>query len=65
MMMISERAQRPEIRYLTCRHLMCRRKSLLAAIPTSLTRRANQRHSDIIAKVSKPAPETAAGFFIC
>src|SRR6185312_13141223 len=25
MMMISERAQRPEIRYLTCRHLMCRR----------------------------------------
>jgi hypothetical protein len=27
-----------------------------------LTRRANHRHSDIIAKVSKPAPATAAGF---
>jgi len=27
-----------------------------------LTRRANHRHNDIIAKIVKPAPETAAGF---
>jgi hypothetical protein len=28
-----------------------------------LTRRANHRQNDIIARTSKPAPETAAGFF--
>jgi hypothetical protein len=35
-----------------------------AAFSTNLTRRANQVHADIIARSSKPAPETAAGFFI-
>jgi hypothetical protein len=30
-----------------------------------LTRRANHRHHDIIAKkIAKPAPATAAGFFV-
>jgi hypothetical protein len=42
--------------------LFCR--NLFAAFSSNLTRRANHRHTDIIAKIARPAPATAAGFFI-
>jgi hypothetical protein len=35
-----------------------------APISPTLTRRANHLHNDIIAKIAKPAPATAAGFFV-
>jgi hypothetical protein len=40
------------------------RPNICVVFSPNLTRRANHRHTGTIAKISKPAPATAAGFSI-